>query len=60
MIIPFRFNDNYFIVVNDAAKEGMSPEQLRWLETELQKSQAAKTRLVCLETLKTLRILRNP
>lgn len=44
----FRVNDNYFIVVNDAANGGMGPEQLRWLEEELQKSQAAKTRLVFL------------
>ena len=44
----FQINHNYFIVVNDAAKEGLSPEQLRWLEAELQKSQAAKTRLVFL------------
>ena len=29
-------------MVNDAAKEGMDPEQLRWLEAELQKSQAAR------------------
>ena len=42
----FQLNNNYFIVVDDAAKEGMSQEQLYWLETELQKSQAAKTRLI--------------
>jgi hypothetical protein len=44
----FRLQDNYFIVVDDAAKEGMDPKQLGWLEAELQKSQAAKTRLVFL------------
>jgi 3',5'-cyclic AMP phosphodiesterase CpdA len=42
----FQLNNNYFIMVDDAAKEGMSQEQLSWLETELQKSQAARTRLV--------------
>ena len=44
----FQIDRNYFIVVDDAAKEGMDPEQLRWLEAELQKSQAARTRLVFL------------
>ncbi len=44
----FQINQNYFIVVNDAAKEGMDPAQLRWLEDELQKSRASKTRLVFL------------
>ncbi|MCX5890868.1 MAG: metallophosphoesterase [Deltaproteobacteria bacterium] len=44
----FQIDRNYFIVVDDAAKEGMDPEQLRWLEAELQKSQAAQTRLVFL------------
>lgn len=41
----FQLNNNYFMV-DDADKDGMSQEQLGWLETELQKSQAAKTRLV--------------
>lgn len=44
----FQIDRNYFIVVDDAAKEGLAPEQLRWLEAELQKSQAARTRLVFL------------
>ena len=44
----FQIDRNYFIVVDDAAKEGMDPGQLRWLEAELQKSQAARTRLVFL------------
>jgi len=44
----FQVNNHYFIAVNDAAKEGLSQEQLRWLEGELQKSQAALTRIVFL------------
>jgi 3',5'-cyclic AMP phosphodiesterase CpdA len=44
----FQIDRNYFIVVDDAAKEGMDPGQLRWLEAELQKSQAAQTRLIFL------------
>lgn len=44
----FQFNDSYFIAVNDNAKEGLGPEQFRWLEKELKKSQAYKTRLVFL------------
>ena len=48
MIIPLRLDNNYFIMLDDAAKEGVGPEQFRWLEAELQKSQAAKTRLVFL------------
>ena len=44
----FQIDRNYFIVVDDADKEGMDPGQLRWLEAELQQSQAAKTRLVFL------------
>ena len=28
----FQLNNNYFIVVDDAAKEGLSQEQLSWLE----------------------------
>lgn len=42
----FQLNNNYFIVVDDAAPEGLSQEQLSWLEAELKKSQAAKTRLI--------------
>lgn len=45
----FQIDDNYFITVNDNdPKQGMSPAQFRWLEQELQKSQAYKTRLVFL------------
>ncbi len=44
----FQLQNNYFIVADDAAAKGMDPGQLRWLEAELQKSQAAKTRLVFL------------
>jgi serine/threonine-protein phosphatase CPPED1 len=44
----FQINQHYFIIVNDAAKGGLSPEQFRWLENELQKSQKYQTRLVFL------------
>jgi 3',5'-cyclic AMP phosphodiesterase CpdA len=44
----FQIKDNYFIVVNDAEKTGVGKEQWRWLERELKKSQAYKTRLVFL------------
>lgn len=44
----FRIKQNYFIVVDDASKEGLSPEQFRWLEDELQKSQKYQTRMVFL------------
>ena len=44
----FQIDRNYFIVVDDAAKEGLDPGQLRWLEAELQKAQPFKTRLVFL------------
>lgn len=44
----FQVNKNYFIVINDNSKESLGQEQLRWLEAELQKSQAARTRLVFL------------
>jgi serine/threonine-protein phosphatase CPPED1 len=44
----FQVGGNYFIVVDDAAKEVMTPEQLSWLEAELRKAQAYKTRLVFL------------
>jgi 3',5'-cyclic AMP phosphodiesterase CpdA len=46
----FSLQNNYFIMLNDAAKEGMGAEQWRWLEAELKKSQAARTRLVFLHT----------
>lgn len=44
----FPIKQNYFIVLNDAAQEGLRGEQFRWLEGELQKSQTYKTRLVFL------------
>jgi 3',5'-cyclic AMP phosphodiesterase CpdA len=45
----FQLDGNYFIMLNDNdPKRGLSPEQLQWLEKELQKSQAGKTRLVFL------------
>ena len=44
----FSLHDNYFIMLNDAGKEGVGAEQWRWLEDELKKSQAARTRLVFL------------
>ena len=42
----FQIGQNYFIAIDDAAKEGLSQAQLRWLEAELQKSQNYKTRMV--------------
>jgi 3',5'-cyclic AMP phosphodiesterase CpdA len=44
----FQLKDNYFIVVNDVDKGGGGQAQRRWLERELKKSQAYKTRLVFL------------
>jgi 3',5'-cyclic AMP phosphodiesterase CpdA len=45
----FEINDNYFITLNDNDyQNGLSPAQFRWLEKELQKSQAYQTRLVFL------------
>ena len=44
----FQIDRNYFIVIDNAAKEGMDPGQLRWLEAELQKAHTFKTRLVFL------------
>jgi len=44
----FQIDRNYFIVIDDAAKEGMEQGQLCWLEAELQKAQTFKTRLVFL------------
>jgi hypothetical protein len=46
----FPLKDNYFIVVNDADPNGVGEPQWRWLEGELKKSQAYKTRLVFLHT----------
>ena len=46
----FHLKDNYFIVVNDADLNGVGEPQWRWLEGELKKSQAYKTRLVFLHT----------
>jgi predicted phosphodiesterase len=44
----FQIKDNYFIVVNDVDNYEISEPQWRWLEKELKKSQAFKTRLVFL------------
>lgn len=46
----FPLRDNYFIVVNDAAPNGVGEPQWRWLENELKQSQSYKTRLVFLHT----------
>jgi len=46
----FPLQDHYFIVVNDAEPNGVGETQWRWLENELKKSQAFKTRLVFLHT----------
>jgi predicted phosphodiesterase len=46
----FSIKGNYFIVVNDVEKTGIGQAQWRWLEEELQKSQAYKTRLVFFHT----------
>jgi hypothetical protein len=46
----FRIKENYFIVVNNAAPDGVGEVQWRWLEKELQQSQSYKTRLVFLHT----------
>ena len=46
----FSLKDDYFIVVNDAGPDGVGEAQWRWLEGELKKSQAYKTRLVFLHT----------
>jgi len=42
----FQVGGNYFMVIDDNSKEVMTPEQFSWLESELKKSQAYKTRLV--------------
>jgi len=44
----FQLRDHYFMVVNDTEPNGVGDAQWRWLEGELQKSQASKTRLVFL------------
>jgi hypothetical protein len=44
----FPIQDNYFIVLNDNLHTGMGEAQMAWLEKELRKSQAFKTRLVFL------------
>lgn len=46
----FPIKGNYFIVVNDAENYQIDAPQWRWLEEELKKSQAYKTRLVFLHT----------
>jgi serine/threonine-protein phosphatase CPPED1 len=44
----FPVKNHYFIVVNDVEPPGIGEEQWRWLEQELSKSRAYKTRLVFL------------
>jgi serine/threonine-protein phosphatase CPPED1 len=44
----FQLRDHYFIVLNDNLHTGMGEAQMAWLEDELRKSQAYKTRLVFL------------
>jgi predicted phosphodiesterase len=44
----FHLLDHYFIVVNDAEPHGLGEPQWLWLEEELKKSRAYKTRLVFL------------
>ena len=44
----FQLKDHYFIVLNDNLHNGMGEAQMAWLEDELRKSQAYKTRLVFL------------
>jgi 3',5'-cyclic AMP phosphodiesterase CpdA len=44
----FQLRDHYFIVLNDNLHTGMGEAQMAWLEGELSKSRAYKTRLVFL------------
>lgn len=44
----FQVNHNYFIVVDDAVKDSLNDQQLRWLDKELQKAQAFPRRFVFL------------
>jgi len=44
----FQLGDHYFIVLNNNLPTGMGEAQMAWLERELSKSQAYKTRLVFL------------
>jgi predicted phosphodiesterase len=44
----FQLRDHYFIVVNDSLGTGLGETQMAWLENELRKSEAYKTRLVFL------------
>ncbi len=44
----FHLGGTYFIMVDDAGKASLDAEQYRWLEQELKKAQAYKTRLVFL------------
>jgi 3',5'-cyclic AMP phosphodiesterase CpdA len=44
----FHLDGCYFIMVDDAGKTSLDAAQFRWLERELQKAQAYKTRLVFL------------
>jgi 3',5'-cyclic AMP phosphodiesterase CpdA len=42
----FQLKDHYFIVLNNNLRTGMGEAQMAWLEDELRKSRAFKTRLV--------------
>ena len=44
----FQLKDHYFILLNNNLHTGMGEAQMAWLEDELRKSQAFKTRLVFL------------
>jgi 3',5'-cyclic AMP phosphodiesterase CpdA len=44
----FQLRDHYFIMLNDNLETGMGAAQMAWLEAELKKSRAYKTRLVFL------------
>ncbi len=44
----FQVRDNYFIVINDLEPDGVGEAQWGWLEKELRKSRAFKTRLIFL------------
>lgn len=44
----FPIEENYFIIINDTGKAGMSEAQWHWLEMELKNSRTYKTRLIFL------------
>ena len=46
----FHLGGHYFIILDDAAKSGPDSAQIRWLEGELQKARAYRTRLVFLHS----------